>query len=221
MSNLQTQLPADTWICTSWGEYEQIIANLLNEKAKSYYYKGYMRLEMAPVSFDHGQDHVVIIFAVTLFAALRGILARGLDTTTFRKTGIQDCQPDVAYYLREHAQTIPTGTGIVKLDRYPAPDLVIEIAKSSLLDDLGTKRSLYEELGVAEYWVIDVENTQIIAYSMAHQGSKRIPESQVLPGLGMSILEEALRRSREMSQSEVATWLMNQFQSIKPNPLPS
>ncbi|MEH2454476.1 Uma2 family endonuclease [Nostoc sp.] len=143
---------------------------------------------------------------------LKGIQARGLDTTTFRKTGIQDCQPDVAYYLRERAQVIPAGTGIVKLDRYPAPDLVIEIAKTSLLDDLGTKRSLYEELGIAEYWVVDVQNTQIIAYAIADQGSKRIQESQVLPGLAMFTLEEALRRSREMNQSEVGAWLLSQFQ---------
>jgi Uma2 family endonuclease len=212
MSETQTQLPTDTWICASWQEYEQAIANFLNEKAKSYYYKGHMRLEMAPVSFDHGQDHVVIIFAVTLFATLKGIPATGLDTTTFRKTGIQDCQPDVAYYLRERAHTIPAGTGIVNLDRYPAPDLVIEIAKTSLLDDLGTKRSLYEELGVAEYWVVDVTNAQIIAYAIADQGSKRIQESQVLPGLAMSILEQALRCSREINQSEVGTWLLSQFQ---------
>ncbi|MBN3908351.1 MAG: Uma2 family endonuclease [Nostoc sp. NMS1] len=212
MSETQTQLPTDTWIYTSWQDYEQIVANLLNEKAKSYYYKGYMRLEMPPVSFDHGKDHVVIIFAVTLFAALKGILATGLDTTTFRKTGVQECQPDVAYYLRERAQAIPAGTGIVNLDRYPAPDLVIEIAKTSLLDDLGTKRSLYEELGVAEYWVVDVQNAQIIAYAIVDQGSKRIQESQVLPGLVIAILEEALRQSREMSQSEVGTWLLSQFQ---------
>ncbi|WP_414564363.1 MULTISPECIES: Uma2 family endonuclease [unclassified Anabaena] len=214
MNDLQTQLPTDIWIYTSWDEYEQIVANLLNNQGKSYYYKGYMRLEMAPVSFDHGKDHVVIIFAVTLFTALKGILATGLDTTTFRKTGLQDCQPDVAYYLREHAQTIPTGTGIVKLDQYPAPDLVIEIAKTSLLDDLGTKRSLYEELGVAEYWVVDVQNAQIIAYAIADQGSKRIQESQVLPGLAIAILESALRRSRQMSQSEVGTWLLSEFQQI-------
>ena len=212
MSNLQTQLPTDTWICTSWEEYEQIVTNLLNEKAKSYYYKGHMRLEMAPVSFDHGQGHVVIIFAVTLFAALKSILVTGLDTTTFRKTGVQDCQPDVTYYLRERAQTIPAGTGIVNLDRYPAPDLVIEIAKTSLLDDLGTKRALYEELGIAEYWVVDVQNAQIIAYAIADQGSKRIQESQVLPGLAMSILEKALHRSREINQSEVGAWLLSQFQ---------
>ncbi|MBE9106296.1 Uma2 family endonuclease, partial [Nostoc cf. edaphicum LEGE 07299] len=174
MSETQTQLPTDIWICASWQEYEQIVASLLNEKGKSYYYKGHMRLEMPPVSFAHGKDHVIIIFAVTLFATIKGILATGLDTTTFRKTGVQDCQPDVAYYLRERAQTIPAGTGIVNLDRYPAPDLVIEIAKTSLLDDLGTKRSLYEELGIAEYWVVDVTNAQIIAYAIADQGSKRI-----------------------------------------------
>ncbi|MEH2425443.1 MAG: Uma2 family endonuclease [Nostoc sp.] len=149
---------------------------------------------------------------MTLFAALKGIPATGLDTTTFRKTGVQDCQPDVAYYLRESAQTIPAGTRIVNLDRYPAPDLVIEIAKTSLLDDLGTKRSLYEELSVTEYWVVDVQNAQIIAYAIEEQGSKRIQESQVLPGLAMSTLEEALRRSREMNQSQVGAWLLSQFQ---------
>ncbi|MDZ7960666.1 MAG: Uma2 family endonuclease [Aulosira sp. DedQUE10] len=212
MSETQTQLPTDIWIPASWQEYLQTLTDLLNDQAKSYYYKGHMRLEMAPVSFDHGRDHVVIIFAVTLFAALKGILATGLDTTTFRKTGVQDSQPDIAYYLRERAQAIPAGTGIVNLDRYPAPDLVIEIAKTSLLDDLGTKRSLYEELGVLEYWVIDVQNAQIIAYTMADQGSKRIQVSLVLPKLVIATLEEALRRSREMNQSEVGAWLLSQFQ---------
>ncbi len=31
-------------------------------------------------------------------------------------------------------------------------------------------------------------------------------------GYAYTILEEALRRSREMNQSEVGTWLLNQFQ---------
>ncbi len=89
---------------------------------------------------------------------------------------------------------------------------MIEIAETSLLDDLGVKRSLYEELGVDEYWVIDVQNTQISAYVMADGGSKPIQESQVLSGLTILILEEALRRSRETSQSEVCAWLLSQFQ---------
>ena len=212
MSDLQTQLKTDTWVAMPWDEYVQIIENPVYEKAKSYYYKGHMRVEMSPVSFDHGQDHVVIILAVNLFAAIKGIPLIGLDTTTFRKPGARECQPDVSYYIGERAQSIPSGTGIVNLDQYPAPNLVIEVAKTSLLDDVGTKRVLYEELGVAEYWIVDVQHTEILAYRIAEQGSQRIQVSQVLPALSLAILEEALRRSRETDQSQVGAWLLTQFQ---------
>lgn len=212
MSNLPTIPGTDTWIAASWDEYIHTIADLTDEPTKSYYYKGHMRIEMSPVSFDHGKDHVVIIFAVNLFTALKGIPATGLDTTTLRKTGVRECQPDVSYYLGNLAQAIPSGTGIVNLDQYPAPNLVIEIAKSSLLDDVGTKRALYEELGVTEYWVVDVQNAQLFAYTIANQGSQRIQTSQVLPGLTIATLEEALRRNRETNQSQVGAWLLTQFQ---------
>jgi Uma2 family endonuclease len=211
IQDLQTRPRTDTWLIADWDDYVRILENPLYEKVKGYYYKGHMRLEMLPVSFDHGSDHVVIIFAVNLFTAIKGIAATGLDTTTLRKTGVRDCQPDVSYYLGRYAQAIPRGTGIVDLDRYPAPNLVIEVAKSSFLDDVGVKRSLYEELGVAEYWVVDVQNAQVLAYAIAEQGSKRIQSSLVLPGLAISILEEALRRNRETDQSQVGNWLMTQF----------
>ncbi len=213
MANLQTQLPTDSWVVASWEEYLQAIADPAYTTARGYYYHGHMRLEMSPVSFDHGQDHVVIIFAVNLFAALRGVAATGLDTVTLRQPGVGDCQPDVSYYLGDRARVIPRGTGIINLDQYPAPDLVIEVAKASLLDDLGIKRSLYEALGVAEYWVVDVNNAQLIAYEMRDRGSNRIQISQVLPGLELAVLEAALRRSRETDQSQVGAWLLTQFQT--------
>jgi Uma2 family endonuclease len=212
MQDLQTRPRTDTWVMADWNEYVRILENPLYEKAKGYYYKGHMRLEMLPVSFDHGSDHVVIIFTVNLFTAIKGIAATGLDTTTLRKTGVQDCQPDISYYLGRYVQAIPRGTGIVDLDRYPAPNLVIEVAKSSLLDDVGAKRALYEELGVTEYWVVDVQNAQVLAYAIADQGSKRIQASLVLPGLAISVLEEALSRSRETDQSQAGSWLLTQFQ---------
>jgi Uma2 family endonuclease len=212
MSQLQAKLPTDTWINATWDEYLQALDAPLHERAKGYYYKGHMRVEMPPVSFDHGQDHIVIILAVNLFAAIRGIPLRGLDTTTLRKPRVRECQPDVSYYIGDRARVIPSGTGIVNLDRYPAPNLAIEVAKTSLLDDLGTKRALYEELGVAEYWVVDVQNTQILAYAVADRGSKRIEVSQVLPELRIAVLEEALCRSREADQAQVGAWLLSQFQ---------
>ena len=212
MSHVQTRPRIDTWTIASWDEYLGTISDPMYGQAKSYYYKGHMRIEMSPVSFDHGNDHVVLIFAVNLFTALNSIPATGLDTTTLRKTDARECQPDVSYYLGSLAQSIPSGTGIVNLDQYPAPNLVIEIAKTSLLDDVGTKRALYEELGVSEYWVVDVNNVQLLAYAVTNQGSQRIQESLVLPGLTIAVLEEALRRSRETDQSQVGAWLLTQFQ---------
>ena len=210
----QTTLPLDTWLALPWQEYEKAIASPMYEKAKSYYYQEHARIEMSPVSLSHGRDHVLIVVAVSLFGALKVIPMTGLDTCTFRKAGFRECQPDAAYYLGAKANLMTVGTGIVNLNRNPAPDLVIEVAKTSLLDDLGTKRSLYEEMGVGEYWIVDVNKSEIIAYAMADQGSRRISESIVLPGLPLNLLSEALDRSRTSDQSQVLAWLLSQFNNL-------
>nr|WP_293141886.1 Uma2 family endonuclease [Okeania sp. SIO3I5] len=82
---------------------------------------------------------------------------------------------------------MPRGTSVVGLDIYPSPDLVIEIANTSLADDKGEKRLIYEDLKVKEYWVVDVKNVDIIAFTVVNNGSKRIRESQILPGLVISV----------------------------------
>ena len=87
---------------------------------------------------------------------------------------------------------------------------MIEISNTSLADDLGVKRLLYEDLRVAEYWIIDIQNTQI--FTIVNGGSRRITESQVLTGLKLNILREALQQSRSVNHSEVGKWLMGQFQ---------
>ncbi|HEY9761741.1 MAG TPA: Uma2 family endonuclease, partial [Trichocoleus sp.] len=130
---------------------------------------------------------------------------------SYRKTGMQECQPDISYYVGEKAQAIPRGNNIVDLDKFPAPDLVIEVAKTSLLDDQGAKRLLYEDLNIGEYWVVDVEKSEVTAFAIANQGSYRICESQIIQGLQMATLEQALRQAQETDQSQVGNWLMQQF----------
>jgi Uma2 family endonuclease len=90
--------------------------------------------------------------------------------------------------------------------------LVIEVANTSVADDKGDKRLLYEELGVGEYWIIDVQNVQVIAFAVENRGSRKITQSQVLPGLAISLLQEGFRRTREMNHGRVGAWLLSQFQ---------
>lgn len=214
MSELQTKLPTDTWVVATWDEYMQAIEDPACEKAKGYYHNGQLRIEMPPVGSDHASDHTIVLFAVNLFATLKGIPLNGRDNCTYRKTGVRECQPDISYHIGDRAQVIPWGTSIIDLDVCPPPDLVIEIANTSLADDKGEKRLLYEDLKVSEYWIVDVQHAQIIAFAiLSDSGSRRITQSQVLPGLTISLLEEALRRSRQVNQAQVGAWLLSQMRS--------
>ncbi|HEY9908292.1 MAG TPA: Uma2 family endonuclease [Thermosynechococcaceae cyanobacterium] len=210
---LQTKIPTDTWINATWEEYLQAIDDPANASAKGYYFNGRMRLEMSPLGNPHSRDHLIFIHAPCLFAASRGIDLDGHDNCTYRKAGYQEIQPDVSFYLGANAEAVPWEAKIIDLDVYPAPDLVIEVADSSLADDKGEKRLLYEALGVREYWIVDVNNVQAIAFAIVDRGSRQIEESQVLPGLKIALLEEAMRRSRQTNHGKVSAWLLSQFQS--------
>ncbi len=74
------------------------------------------------------------------------------------------------------------------------------------------KRVLYEEVGIAEYWIVKVETGEVLVYQMSDRGSQRIDTSLIFPGLEIATLDQALQRSRSQDQSQVGAWLMAQFQ---------
>lgn len=212
MSQLQIKPITDTWMKATWDEYLQVIEDPAYEKAKGYYYNGRMRIEMAALGNPHSRDHGIVLYAACLFANLKNLDFDVHDNCTYRKTGYTEIQPDVSFYFGSNSEAIPWDATIISLDHYPPPDLVIEVAYSSLADDKGEKRLLYESLGIREYWIIDVQNVQIIAFMIENQGSRKIERSQVLTGLEISLLEEALRRSRQMNHGKVTSWLISEFQ---------
>ena len=203
----------DTWLAADWDEYLANVEHPGYEKAKGYYDRGKYRIEMTPIGNEHSQDHFVINHAIYLYATLNNIPLTGKDNCSYRRTGSNEFQPDLSCYIGENANAIPWGVGIVNLDEYPVPDLVIEVSNTSLSDDLGAKRLLYESVQVREYWVIDVQKVDVIAFAIANNGSRRITESQILPGLRFDVLTEALQKSRNANHTEIGSWLMQQFQN--------
>ena len=135
-----------------------------------------------------------------------------LDNASYRKTGCDECQPDLSAYVGDKARKVPASGGFIDLDIRPVPDLAVEVANTSFLDDIGAKRSLYETLNISEYWIVNVAKAAITAFEIANQGSQRITTSKLLAGFEFSVLEEALHCSRKTDQSEVGSWLMQQFQ---------
>ncbi|MEI6330511.1 MAG: Uma2 family endonuclease [Pseudanabaena sp. ELA645] len=213
-----TNLITDQWISATWDEFVKVLENSMYADARCYYDKNQirqMRIETMPVGSEHADDNTIIIFAVSLYCTLTNIPARGLTNCSYSKTGIQGCQPDISYYIGTEAAAAPRNRSIVDLDKFTPPNLVIEISSSTIADDLGKKRLLYEQLGISEYWVVDVQEVKIIALEMLENGgSRQITESKLLGGLAIADLETALQLSREKSQSEVGTWLLQKY-SVK------
>jgi Uma2 family endonuclease len=214
MPLLQVQPLVDTWQPAAWEEFLRLADDPKSAKLKCYYYDGRMRFEPMSTGADHSKDHALVMFALSFFVANQEISATGHDGCSYRKAGFDEFQPDISYYVGETANAIPWGTRVVDLEQYPVPNLVIEISDTSLADDLGTKRLQYEELGISEYWIVNVQKLQILAFAMDANGNiRRVQESRVLPGLKLEILEQALQRSRQENQSATTAWLMQQFQA--------
>ena len=212
MSPPSTLIASDAWVPATWDEYLSALDDPVHAKSKGYYSNGRMRLEMQlSIGFDHSKDHSTISLAVNLYSILKAIAFTELDNCSFRKTGYVEFQPDLAYYVGTKATAIPKGTDVVSLEEYPVPDLVVEVAKSSLLDDRTVKRVLYEEVGIAEYWIVKVETAEVLAYQMSDRGSQRIDTSLMFSGLEIATLDQALQRSRSQDQSQVGAWLMALF----------
>src|SRR5712671_1868542 len=60
--------------------------------------------------------------------------------------------------------------------KHPGPEdifLIVEVSDSSLKFDLGTKARLYAETGVVEYWIVDIPNDCLFAYSDNNEATYR------------------------------------------------
>lgn len=89
-------------------------------------------------------------FVVELADALRALVPAHLRVREFHPLAASDTsepQPDVAIVAR-------SSYGV---DRHPAEAvLVVEVAESSRVKDLGTKARVYAAAGVHVYWVVDL-----------------------------------------------------------------
>ncbi|NJK35760.1 MAG: Uma2 family endonuclease [Oscillatoriales cyanobacterium SM2_2_1] len=209
----KSEAPADatTWQMASWEAFLSLCQHPANQKAKAYYFRGVQKFTMG-VGAMHGDINAVIFLVLSFYCTIRGISHRAFVNTSYRKEGLRECQPDLSYYFSVSADRLPTGSGIVNLGQYAPPNLVIEIADSSLSDDVGIKRLLYEEMQVQEYWVVDAQKLELIAFAIDENlGSHRIRESIALPGLSLDAIAEALQKSRELDNAQLGQWWMEKI----------
>jgi len=96
--------------------------------------------------------------------------------------------PDVVVFLTEKAAKLGDMTALVFEG---APDIVVEILSPSTgRRDLTTKRALYEQAGVPEYWIVDPRSKTVTLLEL-HQGMYR---ERVSVGVGGRLKSPLLPR---------------------------
>lgn len=201
-------VPTDTWVEAAWEDFLTFADDPTLISGRFYYDEGCMRIEMSPIGSAHSQDNSVVYTVIVLYATLRNIPIKGLTNPSLRKARLQEAQPDIAYYVGKNLRFPPRNNAPVNLNELDPPTLVVEVAASSLEDDTNRKQKLYQRMGVQEYWVVDVNAGKVIASCLTPTHNHLIRESQVLPGLDISLVEEALKRSQQEDDGAISRWLI-------------
>ncbi|MFB2939334.1 Uma2 family endonuclease [Aerosakkonemataceae cyanobacterium BLCC-F154] len=204
----------DTWVKATWEEFLELADNPEYEKARFYYHQGYMRIEMAALGSRHGRQNSLVANVITIFATLKNIEIVSLTNTSYRKEGIREFQPDSSFYIGSGLRIPPESDSPVDLNEYDPPTLVLEVGSTTLSDDLGFKRLLYEQAGVREYWVNNAKAGEVIGFSISEGRSGQIHQSLVLPGLSLSVINEALQRRKTQKDNEINRWLIQTFNQM-------
>jgi len=198
----------------TWAEYLQLRDNPHLDWQRISYDQGWLWVEMG----KEGPGHTSVS---DLFTIIFGFWAFLHPQETYQSYGrclienpeTQACAPDLVLYRGENIPRWQLGTPRrITLPEQRLPDLVGEVADTSLTLDLAEQKQLYAWLGVPEYWVIDVQQGQVLAFGLTEAGNyEPMTISQVLRGLEINLLSKTLTRLDQDTNTSAANWLMQQL----------
>ncbi len=135
---------------------------------------------------DHGDNHVPVVGIFFIYQSVTPGVRANIESTTVLDHR-NEVQPDCSLRILEasggQTRTIPEWIE-------GAPELVVEIARSSRSIDLGPKLEEYRRAGVIEYVVLAIDPDEVFwherigeAFSQVTPGEDGVYRSKVFPGL--------------------------------------
>lgn len=195
----------------SWGEYEELLAELGPAYGvRIFYDDGRMEI-MAPASI-HEKPKIVLHNLVEALGYELNIELTSFGSTTFRRElRTKGAEPDDSFYI-EHASTM-IGRDEPELETDPPPDLVIEIDRTS---SSLNKFAIYAGLGVPEIWQAVKGKVQI--WQLVGEDYKESQNSRAFPFLSAATLSDFLAKGLKEGEQKAARAFREWIRNHQPPP---
>ncbi|VXD18189.1 conserved hypothetical protein [Planktothrix serta PCC 8927] len=206
------------WQKATWDDYLVYRDHPNLERVKVFYQDGYLLIEMGSEGINHASisDLFTMLFAFW-FARFPVASFSSLGRCQLEKANSRASAPDRVLYIGENSPRWQAGEPRrIDLNRWRVPDLVGEVADTTLATDLDEKKQLYATLGIPEYWVTNVKGKQVIAFGLGENGKyEEIEYSVALSGLPMILLEQTLEQLTQMDNGMAALWFNQEIANIE------
>ena len=206
--------PQQKWQQATWDDYVMLRDDDNGDRYKLFFDNQKLWIEMGAEGINHAKFGdlfaMILLVCATKFPDIKLSTFGGCQ---MEEKGQRAVAPDIVVYVGDDTPTWKAGQSrFIDLEQWRSPDLVGEIADTTLAIDLDEKKRVYADLGIAEYWVIDVRAYRLFAFKLDENGVyKQCEVSQVLPNLAISLLEKTLEQLTTKTNTEAAIWFSQQI----------
>ena len=161
------------WQTAGWEDYLAYRDDPSQESVRLFFYRGYLFVDIGNEGINHARFN-------NLFTLVFGYWFASQTEQTFDDLGgcLIDrpsqklaASPDLVLYLGEDSPRWQEGEPRrINLDNWRSPDLVGEVADTTLASDLDEKKRLYADLAIPEYWVVDIRGKRLLAFRLGANG---------------------------------------------------
>jgi Uma2 family endonuclease len=213
-----SQVALPQWQDAAWEDYlywrDRERSQLQSQLRLFFHQNRLLVKDMGWEGISHAQVKDLFILLMGLwFMAHPERSAQSMSGCLLERHGMQAAAPDLLLYVgADYPQWSPGEPRRINLEQWRSPDLVGEIADTTLATDLDEMKQLYAALGIGEYWVIDVLGRRVMLFTLGEDGKYRQCEvSQVLTGVTADLLERTLAQLGQGTNISAANWFMQQI----------
>ena len=205
------------WEPATWDDYLRYRDDPNSEIVRLFFSDERIFVDMGKEGINHAS--VARLFAMLFFIWFNRFsdqIVSDLGGCLIEKPNQVAASPDLVLYIGEGVPEWESGkTRYIDLNKWRVPDLVGEISDTTLASDLDEKKKIYADLGIPEYWVIDVLGKRVIAFRLQSNGIyQQIFQSVALPNLPVALLEETLERLNVGTNISAASWFNQQIANL-------